>query len=204
MNGVKTNQGGTHQHFLQEAQVGLLLLLEVLDELGETLHVGWDIVLLHQVIPHGCGFADVLADLHQLAHHLSGTAEPRCGRACRRSERAADRRMEGKVSRHLWRWLRLGEIRPVKGVGRNPHWAPRVANLETGLNTGEVSLRQPSLTVIYCHGTKAAPGRQISADLMRLLCCAELKCLQYLLREGLKCNTVPQNNHSWVYFIRGI
>lgn len=76
----------THQYFLQEAQVGLLLLFEVIDELGETLHVGRDIVLLHQVIPHGCGFADVLADLHQFAHHLCGTAEPRCGRAFRRSE----------------------------------------------------------------------------------------------------------------------
>lgn len=70
----------THQHFLQEAKIGFFLLLEVVDEVGETLHIRWDIVLLHQVIPHGSGFTDVLTDLHQPAHHLSPTREWRYGR----------------------------------------------------------------------------------------------------------------------------
>lgn len=52
------------------------------DEVGEALHIGRDVVLLHQVIPHGAGFADILPDLNQLAHHLIGT--PESVRVCER------------------------------------------------------------------------------------------------------------------------
>lgn len=36
----------------------------------KTFHVGRNIVLLHQVIPHGTSLTDVLPDLYQFAHHL--------------------------------------------------------------------------------------------------------------------------------------
>lgn len=38
--------------------------------MGETLHVGWNIIFLHQVIPHGASLADVVTDLYHSAHHL--------------------------------------------------------------------------------------------------------------------------------------
>lgn len=37
----------------------------------KTFHIGWHIILLHQIVPHGASFADVLTDLYQFAHHLS-------------------------------------------------------------------------------------------------------------------------------------
>lgn len=110
--------------------------------MGETLHAGWNIILLHQVIPHGVGLTDVLPDLHQFAYHLRQSKDGKvaCGRAFQESELDQEKtKMYGKVSKHLQRQLRLGEIRAEGGggVGQNTHWAPRVAYLEIALNTAQ-------------------------------------------------------------------
>lgn len=85
--------------------------------MGEALHVGRDIVLLHQVVPHGAGFADVLPDLEQLAHHLRGgrPAYGQVGFQRVNEKKTEDDTRKGKrasVSR-----LRLGEIRADRGWG---------------------------------------------------------------------------------------
>lgn len=88
--------------------------------MGEALHVGRNIVLLHQVVPHGAGLADVLTDLHQFAHHLRVTSGCVPGNVkTEKSERNSDGEMRGSMSeQHLWRQLRLGEIRAEMGLGR--------------------------------------------------------------------------------------
>lgn len=69
--------------------------------MGEALHVGRNIVLVHQVVSHGAGLADVLADLDQFAHHL----------------RVTNRSVPGNEQRKKFRWR---DVRKSKRTAVTP------------------------------------------------------------------------------------
>lgn len=97
----------------------------------KTLHISWHIILLHQIIPHGAGLTDILADLHQFAHHLRVHKKGRwcMGVGFRRiceEQKEKDVR-KGELASVATAQIGLNKGR--KGVGHKTHWAPRVAYL---------------------------------------------------------------------------
>lgn len=96
----------------------------------ETFHVGRNIILLHQVIPHGTGLTDVLPDLYQFAHHLRSYKDRRVVYGCFR--RINEKTTKKNIRKGEQASVMMAQTRRNKGrngVGQNIHWAPRVAYL---------------------------------------------------------------------------